>query len=158
MKKALLLLFINLILVLLQISFFGELLPSVYVPNLILSFSFAILFADLSDASYMSAFIGGLMLDLLTFGIIGVSSLTFVGFLFLFSFVRRYVSKNVLTNSLGVVVLQSIYVWFILGFKAIGISKLLISGVVTLLAVFMFQFILKGFLDYLGRSGYKILK
>ena len=110
MKKALLLLFINLILVLLQISFFGELLPSVYVPNLILSFSFAILFADLSDASYMSAFIGGLMLDLLTFGIIGVSSLTFVGFLFLFSFVRRYVSKNVLTNSLGVVVLQSIYV------------------------------------------------
>lgn len=158
MRRALLLITVNIVLVLFQMSFFGELFDPIFVPNLIFAFAFALLFNDLSESSYMSAFIGGLVFDLLTFGIIGMTSLTFVGFLFLFSFVRRYVSKNTVTGGIGVILLQFIYTWFILGFRMVGIPKLLLSGFVTLVTVYLFQFILRGFVDYLRRSGFKILE
>jgi len=146
----------NLILVLLQVSFFGELVAPIFVPNLVFGFAFAIMFIDLSETSYMSAFFGGILLDLLTFGIIGVSSLTFVGFLFLFSFVRRYISKSVYSSSLGVVVTQFLYVWFVLGFETVGFGKILTNSFITLAVALLFQVVLGNFIDYLGRSGYKI--
>lgn len=155
-SKVIFIVFFNLILSLLQTSFFGELVGNVFVPNLILAFSFALMFKDLKNLSLMSAFIGGLIIDFLSFNIVGISPLVLVGSLYIFSIVRRHLSKDwpvsFLVHSL------SLFVYDLLlgNLKPIMYKKYLIFLVLMFGVSLLFYTLVVGVANYLRRIGISI--
>ena len=110
MKKILYLIFINMILVLVQNSFFSELLDVTFNPNLVLAFGFAFLFSNQEEDGSFSLLIGGPFLDLLSFNMLGVSSLTFLVLYELSILIRKYVSKGFVIQLLLVFISSIVYI------------------------------------------------
>ncbi|MBI2414240.1 hypothetical protein HYV31_00135 [candidate division WWE3 bacterium] len=143
MKNILILVFINLMLVLFQDSFLANLLTFDFVPTLLLALSFGFILSDKEDLSYKSAFIGGLLSDFLDFRIVGESSLILVVCLFLFSLFRRYVSKNIISNFVGVFVVNSIFLFLTASVSSISIYNYITNGILTFLTSVIFYFFIQ---------------
>jgi len=126
-KRFFILLFINLILVLFQLG-------TSFVPNLVLAFSFALVFSNLGNTGKMSAFLGGLFLDLLGFNIVGFSPVIIVGCMIMYDFVRRNISKGILINALAVVFSTLVYDG-VLGFSAKFFASEAVVGALFTLAL-----------------------
>ena len=156
MKKFFILFFVNLVLVLLQLSFFGELFSGSFVPNLVLALAFALAFSELADFGKMSALAGGLLLDLLGFNIIGFSPTVIISCLIIYDLIRRNVSKNVILSSFVVIISSLVYD------KLLGISptffapQAIKSALVTFAAWGIFYLLTSNISTYLAKSGYKI--
>ena len=110
MKRFFSLLIINIFLVLLQNSFFSEIFGVALNPNLIVGFAFALFFLDREDLYLMSGFLGGILLDLFGFSIVGLSALVITGILILFNYIRRYLFKGWVSNIVLVILGQILYV------------------------------------------------
>jgi cell shape-determining protein MreD len=150
MKRFFVLLFVNLILALLQLSFFGKAFGSGSTPNLVLALAFALTLAGLGGAGKMSAFLGGLMLDLLGFNIIGISSIVLVGSMIMYDFVRKNVSRNLVMNAISVFLSTMIYD------KLLGSSVGIFGSIMTLVFCGIFYLLVENASGYFLRSGYKI--
>ena len=94
MRKTLYIIFINLILAVLQNAFFPELFGANFTPNLILAFGFSFLFINKEEEAGTSLLIGGLVLDLLSFNTVGLSSLSFLILLEISILIRKYLTKD----------------------------------------------------------------
>ncbi len=78
MRKYLFITIINLVIILLQESFSWEFFGQTMNPSFIIAISFAFLMIDDHPGALFSAFIGGLWLDLVGVGIVGLSSFALV--------------------------------------------------------------------------------
>lgn len=151
--KIFLVILINIVFGVIQTSFFSGLVNNLFVPNLILILAFSLMYKDLNELSLMSAFVGGLILDLLGFNIIGLSSLAMVGSLYLFSIIRRHVSKSWFTNLLVFSAALTVY--------DIVLGSLATAGLWTYAAFVLVMFfvsvilasLVESILSYLHRVG-----
>lgn len=109
MKKILYLFLINLVLVLFQTSFFSEIFGINLNPNLILAFGFAFMFVNQEEEGRTSLLIGGILLDLLSFSTVGLSSLTMLVLFELSILVRKYLARGILTQLLVIFVSTILY-------------------------------------------------
>lgn len=156
MKRFVGLLFVNLILVLLQLSFFGELFDGSFVPNLVLALAFAFIFCDLGEMGKTSAFLGGVFLDLLGFNIIGFSPITIISCILIYDLIRRNMSGNIAVSALTLFLATLIYDK-IMGFSPrLFASEAVIGAMFTLGICGIFYVLVSNFSSYLARSGYKI--
>ena len=153
MKKVLILLIINIFLVLVQGSFLRELVAAVLMPNLVIAFAFAFFFADREYLALTSAFIGGLLLDLFGFSIIGFSSLIIIASLIFFKFVKQYLFRGWVANLILVFLTQILYANILSGFSQTG-HQLLYTGLTTLIFSILFLLINEKVLSYFKKSGY----
>ncbi|HLC93811.1 MAG TPA: hypothetical protein VJG85_02225 [Patescibacteria group bacterium] len=94
MKKYLVIFFVNIVLVLFQNSFLFVFLGGEANPNLILAFAFSLLLLDKSEEALFSAFVGGLLIDLLGFTMPGLSSLVFLLAIYIGLFIKKYLFKS----------------------------------------------------------------
>jgi len=154
MKRFISLLGINLVLVLLQYSFFRELFGANYNPNLVLALAFTLFFLDQEDLYLMSGFIGGIVLDLFGFSIVGLSALVITGTLILFHYIRRYLFRGWLSNIVLVILGQIVYVTLLSGAFLVTRASLQ-SGVSTLLVAFLLYGIIRNYWGNLARIGTK---
>lgn len=157
MKRVIFLIFINIVLVLFQSSMFSELFGVASNPNLVLAFAFALYFLDLDDMGIISAFIGGIWLDLFGFSIVGISSVTMVGSLLFFIYVKRYLFRGFASNIVSVIVSQSVYLLFLNG-NVLNFSQYLKSGFYTTLSAIVIYYIFRKFSRYFFPSGYRFSK
>lgn len=156
--KIVLVVLINIIFSLIQTSFFSNLVGSVFVPNIVFIFAFSLMFWDLKKLSLMSAFVGGLFLDLLGFNIVGLSSLIMVGSLNLFFIVRRHFSKGWVVNLLFFSLSLVLYDYILGNLVNIGLKEY--TGFIlamVVIAVF-FIMVIKRFLNYLHKIGIDLNK
>ncbi len=138
MRKYFLITIFSLILVLLEESFAGEFLGAALNPNLILALSFAFLFADDRRASLYSALIGGLWLDLMGVGIVGLSSFMLVLLLILASWIRNALFKGVWVQVV-VIVCSTMLFKLIMNYPQMNYSwKLVVAGILTSLISLIF--------------------
>ncbi len=94
MKKYVIITGVNIVLTILQLSFFPEVLGVWYSPNLVLALSLALLFRDQLEAAMFCGFVGGLFLDFLSFTPAGLSSLTICASVFCVYLGRRYLFRG----------------------------------------------------------------
>lgn len=94
MNKYFAILVINIILSLLQVSFFNEVFGAFINPNFVIAFAFSLLLLDEEDTSIYSAAVGGLLLDLVSFSTTGLFMLVYSVMLYILYLIRRYVFKN----------------------------------------------------------------
>lgn len=152
MKRFFVLLIINIVLVMLQNSFFAELFGANSNPNLVLAFAFGLFFLDREDFYLMSGFLGGVLLDLFGFSIVGLSALVITGTLILFSYIRRYLFKGWLSNIVLVFVAQITYIALLSGSMSVT-KPTFFSGISTMLISVVFYIITQNFGGYLGRPS-----
>ncbi len=153
MKKILILLVVNIFLVLIQVSFLRELVGPVLMPNLVIAFAFAFFFADREDLALTSAFIGGLLLDLFWFSIIGFSPLIIIASLIFFKFVKQYLFRGWVANLILVFLTQVIYSNILSGFSQTS-QQSFYTGLTTLIFSILFLLINEKILSYFKKSGY----
>lgn len=156
MKRFFAILFINLLLVLLQLSFFGELFGVGFLPNLVLALAISLVLNDSNDMALLSGFLGGLLLDLLGFNIVGVSSLSITVLSGILILIRRSVSKSWIVNIAYVIFAALIYDRAAGNSESFFSSSALSASFVTLGVSVILYFAMRGILDYLKRSGYKV--
>ena len=77
-----------------QTSFFYGILGASFNPSLVLAFTFSLLLMDEDELSMISAFVGGLFMDMLTFWVIGTYTLSFTMILYGLYLFRKYIFKN----------------------------------------------------------------
>lgn len=154
MKRVIAFIIINLILVLIQESFLGNLLGT-FTPNLVLAFAFSFLILNLDDIGFMNAFIGGVLLDLFGFETIGLSSLVFVGSLMMYFFIRKYLFRGWIFTIFSSFVVNILYLYVVSGFSAS--SRLLInSSASTALFAMFFFFSIRNLSGYFDNSEYRL--
>ncbi|KKS21866.1 MAG: hypothetical protein UU80_C0018G0002 [candidate division WWE3 bacterium GW2011_GWA1_41_8] len=138
MKKYISLSFINIVLVLLQTSFLFEFFGSAANPNIVLAFSFSLLFLGRKEEALFSAFVGGLLLDLSGFTIPGLSPLIFLSSIYLGIFIRKYIFKNWSLQFVTVMLSTFLYKQFV-GFSQNLFTIEAVTGLLlTAFAVFIF--------------------
>jgi rod shape-determining protein MreD len=94
MNRYILVIVTNIFIALFQTSFLNELLGPSLNFNLLLAFSFSLLLLNEDDLSLFSAFTGGLMLDMLSFNIIGSYTIVFILALYISYLIKRYFINN----------------------------------------------------------------
>lgn len=156
MKRVLLLIFMNLILVLLQASFLAEFLGGSLNPNLVVSLAYAFALADDDTSASLSMFIGSFFLDLQGTSIVGLSILFFVLILHLSILLRKTIFKGYGTQILFIFLSTVIYKMLISGFDFSLNFSLVFSGVITaVLAAVMAYFIRRFQIRYVS-TEYRI--
>lgn len=153
MRKFLILLIINIFLVLVQGSFLRELVGPALTPNLIIAFAFSLFFAEREDLALISAFMGGLLLDLLGFSIVGISPLLIIAGLIFYKFVKQYLFKGWFTNVALVFLTQIMYVNILSGFSQPK-SELIYTGLSTLVFSILLLLANEKVLNLFKKSGY----
>lgn len=142
MRRYLHLFIVNLMLALLQTSFFAEFVGGGFNPNLVLAFAFGLLFVEKDSLSLISAFMGGLILDFLGFSPVGLSSLLFVLCLELVIFIRQHVFRGWILNFLSVYLTAIVFGLFSAFPKIILVDGEFVGGIFTLVASFIFYLLL----------------
>lgn len=156
MKKTILLIFIMFALAIFQNTFFLELFESVKNPNLVLAFCFSLVILKRRNAALHSAFVGGLFLDLFGPGIIGLSSVLFLGFIFVAIFVQNYVAGNIF------VVLVMLYVFAVIYPGLVSFSLIpkagtvLVGGVITLVMCIVFYILNSKYVTPISSNEYSL--
>ncbi|MDC0449042.1 hypothetical protein OAL67_00330 [bacterium] len=94
MKKNIVVLLIAFVLSIFQTAFFLEIFGPTLNPNIILAFCFALYIGWSARVGIFGAFVGGLFLDLVTLGPIGLSSLVFCCAVYLGSILQKRVLRG----------------------------------------------------------------
>jgi len=143
MRRFFALFILNLLLCLLQTAFFPELFGVTAAPNLVLAFSFALFFLHKFNLSFLSCFIGGLLLDLLVTLPVGLSSVILLSCLVCAFYVRRYLFRGLWFYPIVVVITAYLYLYSV-GFLEAGFFVFDVwSGINTLLSTFIFYIVTK---------------
>lgn len=143
MKKILLLLFINFILALFQSSFFFEIFGSISAPNLILAFSISLIALNRTNTSLQSAFVGGLLLDLFTFNVIGSSSVLIIALIYISLYIQNYLFRGLYISILSLFVSSILYNLFITFNFNQNVFQLIYGGILTCIFGLIFFYINK---------------
>jgi cell shape-determining protein MreD len=152
MKKILILIVSNLILALMQLSFFPNLI-SVQI-NLVLALSMAFFMIGSNKASIQSAFVGGLILDLFGIDVIGISPLVFILFIMIFNFVRNHTFNSWYFN-LFLVFLASISYTNVMSLPIILFNKnVIIEGIGSTIVCGLFYLFLLRYRGLIESSSY----
>lgn len=142
MRKYLLITIFILLTVLIQDSFSLEFLGPALNPNLVLALSFAFLLVEDRQSALYSAFIGGLWIDLLGVGIVGLSSFIFVLMIIIASWVRRRLISGLWVQMVLITVFTGIYK-LIVNYPNFNYSwSLVLSGLLTLLIMNLVHIVL----------------
>jgi len=153
MKKYAIILLINIVLALLQLSFFSELLGVNFMPNFILAFSFAFLISDKFELSMFCAFTGGLFLDLFGVSTLGFSSLILCILLIVTYQMKSSVFRGQITLGFFIL-LSSVFYTFALSLPQIYFSSSAFVGAfLTLLMASIFGYAVRNFTR---EGGYKL--
>jgi hypothetical protein len=140
MKRILTIIFINIILVLAYTSFFSELVGPQLNPVIVLSFALSLLFMDKREEALLSAFTGGLMMDLLSNTIPGITPALFLFVVQFVFFVRNYVFRNWMLQLFLTALSAYAYKMFLSG--AVSLGGLEIAGsLLTAAAVPLFYYL-----------------
>lgn len=143
-KKHLLLTFTLVILGLFQTSFLFELFGEVN-PNIILALVFAFLYASKTEDALFSAFVGGLIIDLMTSNILGISSLALVVFTLAAGLVRKYAASNMFSQSIMCISTALLYS-VVTNFNVkLNFSGVLFSSTLTLLVSIVIYLVVNNF-------------
>jgi hypothetical protein len=145
-KKNLRIILVSLFLMILQTGFFSELFGEIF-PILIFCYSLGLFALGKTEESYLSAFVGGLLLDLVSSNFLGFSSTVFLSALLAGVAVRKVFSNSVLSHIFAIVLFQFIYFLFSLDFAFDFVISLtfwvsVFSNYVTFL---LFTFLLRKF-------------
>ncbi len=155
MKKYLPIILIVLFLAILQSSFFLELLGSELNPNLVLALAFAFVIPGNKNTAFFIAFTGGIFLDLLGAGVIGLSSLVLVSSVLFSSFAKNYLTKGNFPFSVTLIFFSLASSSVQLGYLAINF-KSLFSAILTLAISFILYWLFTRFSNLVEKSEYKI--
>jgi hypothetical protein len=141
MKKIILLIIVNLILILIQVAFVPTLFTTVGSPNFILALGFTFLIIDKLEMGLQSVLIGGIMLDSMLYNHIGISSIILtIGILISF-IVRKYFFKGLLTHAVFIIISSVIYSQLLIyksfTFNLTMISNAIITTLISLIGVFI---------------------
>jgi rod shape-determining protein MreD len=144
MRKYFIVTIVNIILIFLQESFLVELFGVAFNPNLVIALGFSLVLVDEDDLALFSVLIGGLFLDLLSTGIIGLSSLVLVLLLYMAIQARKTIYRGVFTQLIFVVITAIIYK-ILANYPPIVYERTLFySGIYTsVLVLFLRQILLK---------------
>ncbi|HSX39208.1 MAG TPA: hypothetical protein VLI92_01310 [Candidatus Saccharimonadales bacterium] len=159
MKKIGVLIFVNILLVILQNSFFNELFSAKFNPNLVMAFGFAFLLMNDEEVGLSSLLIGGLVYDLLTFVTVGFSSFLFLILFELCVIATHYFSKSLPFKFLLLFISATIYTFFAV---SNSFGSALVVAALTLLTSIIFYLLDANLLRYfsgtelgLMRQGYR---
>ena len=126
-----------------QISFFYRLFGRSLNPNLVAALAFALFFWGAYDKASFSALVGGVFLDLMGFGTVGLSFLILITCLLLAFYVKKYVFKGWVTQILSLFTTVVVYS-VLMGFPNFYFDiKTVFSGLITVFMAFIFYGLLK---------------
>lgn len=129
-------------LVLFQTSFFPVFFEKGLNPVLVISLIFALFLLDRTKYALFSAFIGGVLLDILGFTLLGSSSLVFVLCIMATILIRKYVLKNAISQSILCISSVLIYSVFITYPNKLPIENVVYGSILTLLISYVFYYLL----------------
>jgi|GEM_PF-4521276 len=150
MRKYLFITITTLILVLIQDSFLWEFLGTEFNPSLIIALCFALIFCDDSAGALFCALVGGLWLDLMGVGIVGLSSFLLLLLLLAAMWIRRSLLRGVWIQILLVIIITIVFKIAMNYPEAIFSWRLLFSGLLNFLIAMLIHYII-------GRTRQKYL-
>ncbi len=143
MRKYLIIIFINLLLVFVQESFFLEFFGTVFNPHLVTSLGFSFILLEDDHNGLASMFIGGLLLDLLGTGVIGLSSLVLIVMLLISMLVRKTFFRGLITQ-IFFIILTTVVFKILMNYPHIIFDKnLILSGLITSFIALLFSFVIR---------------
>jgi hypothetical protein len=95
MRKTHLLVLLNIFLIIVQTSFLYEIFGAKMNPNLLAATVFALVLIGDTTSAYLSALIGGLFLDIISGGVIGLGAFILTLFVMLHSYLYSFYLRNV---------------------------------------------------------------
>jgi len=142
MKKYLFITIFNLVAVLLQESFSWEFFGQAINPSFIVAISFAFLMVDDHPGAMFSAFIGGLWLDLVGVGIVGMSTFALVLLLVLAMWIKKSMVEAAWFQAI-LIIGATIIFKLVISYPELTYSwKLFFSGILTSMISLGFHYIL----------------
>ncbi|MFA6981828.1 MAG: hypothetical protein WC243_02295 [Patescibacteria group bacterium] len=142
MKKVVTLFFIDLILILLQKSFFPVFFDYRYYIDLYLAFTMALFLEEKETEAFVSALVGGLLADVLGMGLVGVSSFVVTSLLLVLRFTKRFFYRNWPLRVAFALLVFYIYVAITNVENRWNVRHILISCLMTLAFTFFFRFLI----------------
>ena len=126
-----------------QITFFSQLFPTNYVPNIILIALIAFSVVDRSENILYFTFIIGIILDVISSSYFGLIVISMLVAIFVTSYLGIAILKNIFSYQLLIISFVGIFVYNILYIMLINISnlKLLIFNVEYIMFIILFQII-----------------
>lgn len=141
MRKSLIIILItNIVLVLFQTSFFNILFGD-YSPNLIMAFAFAVVFTLKGEYKYLSGFIGGLFFDLLTFNIIGLTSVILILTMIMSYIIKKFFISRTYMNIVLVFISSIIFDFIIVSGTLFNVELLVRALLTSIVSIIMYFFI-----------------
>ena len=98
MKSRSTLIVLNIFSVIIQTSFLLELFGTKLNPNLVATVVFSMLLVGDTASAYLSAFVGGLLLDIVSGGVIGLGAFLFTLFVWLYSHLHSFYLRNMFVS------------------------------------------------------------
>lgn len=143
MRKNIAIIFICLMFVIFQESFMLEFFGSALNPNLIIALSFSFIFVDDYKTAFYAALIGGLFLDFLGVGIVGLSSFILILLLVISRWVKKTMFRGI-GMQMVLVVVSTIVFKMVMNFPDMVYSgKILFSGVLNSIMSLLVYMVLK---------------
>ncbi len=146
-KKYIGLTFLIITLVIFQTSFFSVFFTDGLNPALVISLIFAFFLLDRTNYALFSALVGGLTLDLLGFSLVGSSPLIFVSLVFASLLVRKYILKNLFSQSVLCVISFLIYTSIITYPNKLDFVTVIWGAILTLLCSYLISYLLSNLIN-----------
>ena len=131
MRKNIAIIIICLVFVIFQESFMLEFFGSALNPNLIIALSFSFIFIDDYDPALFTALIGGLLLDFLRVGIVGLSSFLIILLLVFSRWIKKTIFRGVWIQIVMIIVSTIVFKLVINYPDVIYSGKILFSGLLN---------------------------
>jgi hypothetical protein len=145
---------INLMFALLESSFFNTVFDSKIIICLVFAFCIALFVADRVQYAYVSALIGGLLIDFLGVNVIGITPVILIASLAVFTYVKKLFLKNLFVNIFFIYLMNIIYILLTIEPRFSFHAGFLVSSVFNLCIVSVFVYIIHRFSTV--RHGYRL--
>lgn len=155
MRKIIELTIANIFISLLQTAFFLELFGAVN-PNLVLANAYSYFYGNSIRTSLISAFVGGLIIDLLGVGIVGITPLFFVIAILLSDFIKKYIFRGWITNIISLSVASAGYTILSNYPSPVNTHDNLVSVFLTLAFSFVFYFLNRAYTGLVANSSFSL--
>jgi len=156
MRKNITILILSLILVIFQESFLLEFFGGALNPNLIIALCFGFMFNEEYDTALFAALIGGLFLDFLSVGIVGMTSIAIIVCLVLSQWVKRTIFMGAWVHIVFVIA-STVFYKVIMSYPDFDYNgKILISCIINLVLSLGFYAILRRFKNRFLSTEYRI--
>lgn len=153
-RSILLISLINIVLVLLESSFLNTLFDTKIILCLVFSFCIALFVADRAQYAFVSALIGGMLIDLLGVNVIGITPVILIASLVLFTYIRKLFLKNLFVNIFFIYLINIIYMTLTFDPKFSFHPSFLVSATLNLVITSAFVYIIHRF--SIVRHGYRL--